>query len=280
MPSKPCTSCGLTKPLSEFYPRADRPGGRRSVCRECEIARVKAHNSARKPGTLAAARRAKRDSYKEQTRAGEARVRHRQRSTLEGYLAQAAAVKRKVCKREQMDCELTGEFLLDLFGKQNGRCALSGRELVWGPGAREPDTLSIDRIDRAKGYTLANIRLVTCQVNMARGILDDASLVALARDIVSVAGLDSPHPTAPVRIDAIRYPLRHYFEPSETLHYRVHDECPGVFAENKHYPARSCLIDAIRNGRRVRLKARVVDVPSRLAPRMESLSLPRVQVCD
>jgi hypothetical protein len=35
MAAKQCTKCGITKPLSDFYKRSDRPSGKHSRCAEC-----------------------------------------------------------------------------------------------------------------------------------------------------------------------------------------------------------------------------------------------------
>lgn len=38
---KQCTACLLTKPLTEFHTRCDRPDGRENRCKECRKARIK-----------------------------------------------------------------------------------------------------------------------------------------------------------------------------------------------------------------------------------------------
>lgn len=41
-PLVPCSKCGEPKPLSAYYPRSDRPSGRRRECRACKCAAKRA----------------------------------------------------------------------------------------------------------------------------------------------------------------------------------------------------------------------------------------------
>ena len=57
--------------------------------------------------------------------------------------------------------DLTPEFLMELYTKQNGVCYLSGMKLeVSGDGM-----ISLDRVDSSKGYTQDNIRLCCLIIN-------------------------------------------------------------------------------------------------------------------
>lgn len=65
----------------------------------------------------------------------------------------------------QMLHTLTIDELHDLYGKQNGRCFYTGRELKLAMKHINHDSLSIDRIDSSKGYTLTNVVLCCSIVN-------------------------------------------------------------------------------------------------------------------
>ena len=71
-------------------------------------------------------------------------------------------------KERGITLEVTFEQCLELYHKQNGKCAISGRVLVGNAG--HVDKISIDRIDSTLSYNIDNIQLVTVQVN--RGKMD------------------------------------------------------------------------------------------------------------
>lgn len=48
-PTKTCTACGETKPLTDFHRHAKSPQGRRSSCKECVRAQERARHHARTP---------------------------------------------------------------------------------------------------------------------------------------------------------------------------------------------------------------------------------------
>lgn len=84
--------------------------------------------------------------------------------------------------------QLTVEDLLELYAKQNGRCALSGIRLtkIVGTGVVNSNA-SLDRIRPGGAYCRSNIRLVTGFCNSFRGNSTDAELIFFARRIVQHA---------------------------------------------------------------------------------------------
>jgi hypothetical protein len=64
-------------------------------------------------------------------------------------------------KRSNMDCDITKEYINQLFENQKGRCALSGLEITLPKTWRDRKyTASLDRINSDIGYLKDN--LVTC----------------------------------------------------------------------------------------------------------------------
>ena len=62
--------------------------------------------------------------------------------------------------------QITREFLIDLYHKQDGKCAITGIEMCHIFG--NPRTISIDRIDSNQGYVEGNVHLVCQWVNLAK----------------------------------------------------------------------------------------------------------------
>jgi hypothetical protein len=80
--------------------------------------------------------------------------------------------------------------LIEMFLKQDGKCALSGLELNLrekGAAARGQRALlqpSVDRIDSAGNYTLDNIQIVALAINLMKGDLGADNFVRLCRSVV------------------------------------------------------------------------------------------------
>ncbi len=91
---------------------------------------------------------------------------------IRGLVQRAAAGVR----RRGMVCAITEVDVLEKFYEQEGRCALSGREMalvvgMGGRGGKNRLALSIDRIDSWGNYTRDNIQLVCAALNLMKGDL-------------------------------------------------------------------------------------------------------------
>ena len=88
-------------------------------------------------------------------------------------------------RSKKFNFDLTLEQVLDLYEKQNHKCALSGLEMTTIKGSgRLILNASIDRIDPGKDYSISNIRLVCNHVNMMRSNLSDEELLMFCKNIV------------------------------------------------------------------------------------------------
>ena len=79
------------------------------------------------------------------------------------------------------ECTIDGDYLIDLLVAQGGKCALSGQTMT--RGVNDPHSVSIDRIDCAKGYIPGNVRLVCKVVNIMRMTMSDEDLRKWARHL-------------------------------------------------------------------------------------------------
>jgi len=88
----------------------------------------------------------------------------RLRAKLNSCISQA----RSRSERKNFSIDIDIHFLLELFNKQNGLCALTGikMEITNNPGQRtNPYAISLDRIDSSLGYTRNNVRLTIWALN-------------------------------------------------------------------------------------------------------------------
>lgn len=81
--------------------------------------------------------------------------------------------------------DLTKEQLIELFEKQNGKCALSNLEMQTVIKAgKNPFNVSINRIKPGRAYSLSNIRLVCNSINTMRSNLSDEEFLSFCKAVV------------------------------------------------------------------------------------------------
>jgi len=81
--------------------------------------------------------------------------------------------------------DISTEFLLNMWIEQDGKCALSGLQMVWGQGVVNAMNVSIDRVDQTRGYYTDNVRLVCWCVNSFRQKMNDSELLYVASALVA-----------------------------------------------------------------------------------------------
>lgn len=90
-----------------------------------------------------------------------------------------------LAKKVKSRRDLSVDNLFELYEKQKGLCALSGREMTYISGkGRIPTNISIDRIDNTIGYEIDNIQLVCRQANQMKMELTHLELSKWCNDIV------------------------------------------------------------------------------------------------
>jgi|SRR5690606_30321099 len=88
--------------------------------------------------------------------------------------------------RRKIDVNITIEYAWDLFLKQKGRCALSGRKLRFPE--RHTDrgwTASLDRINSLKGYVEGNVQWVHKDVNIMKNKFDNNYFIDMCKEIAN-----------------------------------------------------------------------------------------------
>lgn len=90
-------------------------------------------------------------------------------------------------KNKNLDFELTVDYLMYLWNKQQGKCALSGIKMTtFLCHGRTPTNVSVDRIDPNKGYTMDNVQLVCMACNQMKNDLTIDELYHFCKQITSV----------------------------------------------------------------------------------------------
>jgi hypothetical protein len=88
----------------------------------------------------------------------------------------------------RLQITITMPFLIKLYDQQEGKCAISGRPLSLGAevlNGFDPNTISLDRKDPNKGYSMDNVQLTTLQVNIAKGRSTDEEFIKMCEDVVA-----------------------------------------------------------------------------------------------
>jgi hypothetical protein len=144
---KTCTKCGVEKLLSGFHKDKEKKFGVRNTCKVC----------------------AKKISYKYYINNSES-IRKKVSIYAKAYTPK---FNREIDSRLKNLCTKakgrTKEFnlvdldLLDLWDKQDGRCAYTKLPLL--ATANQFNTVSLDRVDSSKGYVVGNIQLVCAAIN-------------------------------------------------------------------------------------------------------------------
>ncbi len=82
---------------------------------------------------------------------------------------------RRRVKSNGRECNITLEYLKQLWEKQGGRCPYTGWKLdnlqtttEWDSNVLHPKTASLDRIDSRKGYVFGNVQFVSVMANYAK----------------------------------------------------------------------------------------------------------------
>lgn len=88
-------------------------------------------------------------------------------------------------KHRRWDCNLTIPILMELWLKQEGRCAFSGIPLQHPSATNNRNCMgSLDRINSNVGYLTGNVQFVSCALNLAKGASKDSAITDLIRLIV------------------------------------------------------------------------------------------------
>jgi len=140
--NRKCKNCEAVKPLDAFEPH-------RRVCRVCKDIKARIKRSSTPEGFLASLYTHAKYTYTNR--------------------------KHNRSHPNKTDFAITKQDLIDLWYKQNGRCAISGVVMTHHKdgGGRKDFNASIDRIIPHEAYTPENIQLVAGRINFIKHELSE-----------------------------------------------------------------------------------------------------------
>jgi hypothetical protein len=188
---KRCRCCFEIKPKDQFYANTTSKDGLRGKCKACMSADSAAYQqdpenkvSLRTRGTSRMARwRSKPENLVKQRKLEALRRASTPRYALN--LALHNAKKRSIV-------EISVNQMIEMWVAQRGLCALSGVRMTWGNKQITGTSMSMDRIDQNKEYTIDNVRLVCHAVNSLRGRMSDDQMYEMAAAIVAYRPTPGP----------------------------------------------------------------------------------------
>jgi len=93
-------------------------------------------------------------------------------------------------KTKNYGCNITVEYLKNLWDSQNGICPFTGWNLILPNNTKNmwdkpnPANASLDRIDNSKGYVEGNVRFIAVIANYARNNFTDDQLIDFCRSVI------------------------------------------------------------------------------------------------
>ena len=155
---KTCFCCKTNKPHSLFFRHIQTPDGYHSWCKDC-------------------------------CTVGNIRSRAKQNSTIEGRAKVFLQNAKKAAAKRQQAFALTVDDIVKCWKQQAKICAYSGRQMTFEAG--QLNTVSIERIDSAVGYTLENTILVCQAINRMKSDFGFEDFYNLCRDVADFLGDDN-----------------------------------------------------------------------------------------
>jgi len=139
----------------------------RSTCRTCEAKIAREYMAANKDKRILADKKHREKYY----------------GTIKYHVQEKIATWRKA---SNIRSNLTVEYLIDLYNKQDGYCHYSNEQMIfgWVNGKVQHNTLSLDRLDPSKGYIQGNLVWCSYLVNTMKQNMTEADFYSLLSKIL------------------------------------------------------------------------------------------------
>lgn len=108
-------------------------------------------------------------------------------AALRYKLQQALKGTRRRSKEKNIYNDLTFDYLMYLWEKQAGKCALTGMQMTYKfYEGRVNTNLSVDRIDSTKGYSKDNVQLVCMAANQMKNDLSMEEFMNMCESVLAM----------------------------------------------------------------------------------------------
>jgi hypothetical protein len=84
-------------------------------------------------------------------------------------------------KRQPVDINIDIKYLWELFQEQNGKCKLTGLDIILPKTGKDICTASVDRIDSSKGYVKGNIQWVHQHINRMKNTFEQQHFIDMCK---------------------------------------------------------------------------------------------------
>lgn len=171
---KTCRTCGEVKLLSEFGKSGKTTGtGYKNDCKVCLAKKL----SDWRKSNPEKSKEQDRQSY--QNNKQKFKIKNQKRYTNLTLDQKFTQLVNTASKRKQFNCFISVEHLYDVWQNQKGLCAYT--KLPLSSEAHQLNTVSLDRVDSNKGYTVDNIQLVCVPINRMKLNYTEAQFISLCQ---------------------------------------------------------------------------------------------------
>ena len=159
-----CNKCKQWRPISKFnIDNTVLHGNRGGLCRECKDCQRKRY-------------------YEQRNKLFE-----NDNLALKYKLQQALKGTKRRSKEKNIFNDLNIDFLMYLWEKQKGLCAITGFPMTYKfYEGRVNTNLSVDRIDSTKGYSKENVQLVCMAANQMKNDLSMNEFIELCEAVIAL----------------------------------------------------------------------------------------------
>lgn len=188
---KTCSKCKEVKAYEAFAEDKSKVSGRRSLCRVCANAQVKAWRL-KNVDYRKSYDKQYNENNKELIR--EKNKRRYQNLTLDQKFEMLIKTAQK---RKNFKCSISADYLKEVWQKQEGRCAYTKLPLT--ADANQLTTMSLDRIDSEIDYVVGNVQLVCVAVNRMKSDFPEKDFIGLC-NLITQNNTAPDYPTELARI--------------------------------------------------------------------------------
>jgi hypothetical protein len=199
---KKCWICKLEKDSIDFYKDSQKSDGLQKACKECQKKRNREYGKKNRDYFIKKNKDNYQNNLKENPDYNQQRYLNDKEKFLERRLEYSKTLKGKLktlltsakgrSKSKRADFDLDFNFLLDMYKKQGGKCALTGLDFTFVAGHNKdtrgkynPFNISLDKIDANKGYIKDNVRLVLVVVNISLNSFGDDVFDMISKAYIS-----------------------------------------------------------------------------------------------